>query len=81
MLDEAKVKELAANVNELLVNVKQQQETYRKILKLCLTHLEDRRRLIPAGAWEERNQLITALKEYLSEAEKLRSPSEAVGSG
>ena len=67
MLDEAKVKELAANVNELLVNVKQQQETYRKILKLCLTHLEDRRRLIPDDTWAERQQLIAALKEVTNE--------------
>ncbi len=62
-MDEAKVKALTDNVNQLIEVHKQQHETMKKLLRLCTKHLEDRRRLIPDEVWKERQELVAALKE------------------
>lgn len=67
MLDKSKVQELATNVELLLDVHRRQHETMKKLLRVCVKHLEDRRRLIPDETWAERQQLIAALKELTDE--------------
>jgi len=67
MLDKSKVKELVSNVTDLLDLHKRRHETMKKLLRICVKHLEDRRRLIPDETWAERQQLIAALKELTNE--------------
>ena len=67
MLDRDKVRELATNVERLLDVHKRQHETMKKLLRICVKHLEDRRRLIPDETWVERKELIAVLKEITDE--------------
>ncbi len=67
MLDREKVKKLTDNVQQILEIHKQQHETMKKLLRICVKHLEDRRMLIPKETWAERKELIDALKEMTDE--------------
>lgn len=62
-MDEAKVRALADNIQDLMALHDRQKETYIKLFKLCINHLKDRRRLIPLETWGERQQLIDALEQ------------------
>jgi hypothetical protein len=63
VLHKEKVKALAKNAQDLMTLYQGQTEMYKKLLRICLTHLEDRRRLVPDEVWTERKQLIEAIKE------------------
>lgn len=67
MLDKDKVRELATNVERLLDVHKRRHKTMKKLLRICVKHLEDRRRLIPDETWAERKELIAVLKEITDE--------------
>lgn len=67
MLDEDKVREMAANVARLLEVHKQQHELMKKLLSITLKHLKDRRRLLPQDVWDERQELIAALEQLATE--------------
>lgn len=63
MLDDEKVRALAENVKDLLDLNRRKHETTLKLLRVCLKHLKDRRKIIPNETWNERLELIEALEE------------------
>lgn len=67
MLDEDKVREMAANVAHLLEVHKKQHELMKKLLAIAVKHLKDRRRIVPTETWGERQELIAALEQLTTE--------------
>lgn len=60
-MNEAKVRVVAEQIKELMALHDRQKENYMELLRLCLKHLTDRRRLIPKEVWAERERLIAAV--------------------
>jgi hypothetical protein len=68
-MDEDKVREMAAKVEQLIAVHKEQFKLIRELMKVCLKHLNDRRRIVPTETWRERQDLIAALEQLATEDE------------
>lgn len=74
-MDEAKVREMAANVNDLLVMHRRHNESIVRLLKVCLEQLQFKpnqhteQQCIEAG--RRRKDLIAALEFVIKEREQL----------
>ena len=66
-MDEDKVREIAANVEQLIAVHKKQHELMKKLLAIAVKHLNDRRRIVPTETWRERQDLIAALEQLATE--------------
>jgi DNA gyrase/topoisomerase IV subunit A len=68
-MDEDKVREMAAKVEQLIAVHKEQHELMKKLLTIVVKHLNDRRRIVPTETWRERQDLIAALEQLATEDE------------
>ena len=68
-MDEDKVREIAAKVEQLIAVHKEQHELMKKLLTITVKHLNDRRRIVPTETWRERQDLIAALEQLATEEE------------
>jgi hypothetical protein len=66
-MDEGKAREMAAKVEQLIAVHKEQHELMKKLLTIAVKHLKDRRRIVPTETWGERQYLIAALEQIITE--------------
>ena len=61
-MDEAKVKALAENIQEMMALHDRQKDNYMKLFKICLKHLKHKNPFVPPEVQAEKQKLIEALE-------------------